>query len=75
MLALGMRNLNKNGRFENDISIIVNPCYDALAILRNADDLHSRGRPNIKATSLDSKSSAQKKKLTGFMSSAQGINE
>lgn len=39
MLTLGMRNLNKNGRFENDISIIVNPCYDALAILRNADDL------------------------------------
>lgn len=39
MLALGMRNLNKNGRFENDRSIIVNLCYDALAILRNADDL------------------------------------
>lgn len=39
MFALGMRNLNKNGRFENDRSIIVNPCYDALAILRNADDL------------------------------------
>lgn len=39
MLVLGMRNLNKNGRFENDRSIIVNLCYDVLVILCNVDDL------------------------------------
>lgn len=40
MLALGMRNLNKNTRFENDDGFIVVHSYDdAFAVLRNADDL------------------------------------